>query len=346
MTNDEALTVAEAVFALTNYFRRDTPEDKEALQQEIIALANNIILVDQAGLVRLNENLIKSGRKVWDFIAEHNFACDLLRSFPGIPIDYEPEEQKRPIDFVFTTNGVTFWIQMKRLAPTERENRQRKVFDELKSRLKQIPIGLFVYANISQDFEHKDIEPLAKSIEESVSKMERGSGSFRSPISSARAKYSWHPPSSQSLNELTLGAYGDYGMVNCTGLEANQIRNSLAKAASAFASPNDSKNICLVAMESDDTKNIDLGEAFFGTEVFRVGQNGTVWYRDKDGFFRNSAYSSNVVGGIALRRKERRPISGYHYTLFMNPNFHRMENTIQDVFRLETVIHFNDYIDA
>lgn len=86
---------ARIIFSRTKYCQTEREEDQERLEYEVEKLAQNMQALDDCGLHKLNISVIKSGRKVWDFIAEHNFAYELLKANPGLRIDYEPDEYSK-----------------------------------------------------------------------------------------------------------------------------------------------------------------------------------------------------------------------------------------------------------
>jgi len=118
----------------------------------------------------------------------------------------------------------------------------------------------------------------------------------------------WSPP--KALSELTLGVSGDLGIVDITGQNKAQIKQSLLKAAGAFSWKTDRKNINLIVMEADNKQDIDICDALFGTEYEIVGptDGGYIhsWSRDKDGLFSERDFSEKVAGVIAIKRKKER----------------------------------------
>src|SRR5438034_580138 len=115
--------MARKIFARTKY---------QATDEDIQRLSKNIALLGSRGLDSLNKRLIEGGRKVWDTIAEHNFASQLaLSQNSSVPIQYEPPEIKPPPDFKIEKEGIIYWLQMKKLAESERENRQKKIMKQI-----------------------------------------------------------------------------------------------------------------------------------------------------------------------------------------------------------------------
>ena len=91
---------------------------------EIQKLANNMRMLEERTMTKLNRRLLKSGRNIWDTFSEHNFAVKLISYHnQNVQISYEPDEGlRRPSDFKIVLGGLTYWIQMKRLSNLEREN--------------------------------------------------------------------------------------------------------------------------------------------------------------------------------------------------------------------------------
>ena len=134
--------------------------------EEIKQLSSRILALESRGLSQLNKRLSEVGRKTWDTIAEHNFGYELIKYHPhDIPILYEPNEfegrtLRRPIDFVIKKHDLTFWIQMKKLSRTERENRHSKAVEQIERLTKGIRVSKFFWCNLSEDFDFSDVEPL------------------------------------------------------------------------------------------------------------------------------------------------------------------------------------------
>src|SRR5688572_6681691 len=72
---------ARAVFGRTKY---------SPLVRDVWALAANMGRLRAAGLQGLNDRLLAVRTNIFDTIAEHNFACVLLRRFGPQSILYEP----------------------------------------------------------------------------------------------------------------------------------------------------------------------------------------------------------------------------------------------------------------
>ena len=149
--------IARKIFAKAKY---------QATEEDIKRLSNNMTLLKARELGNLNQRLIEGGRGIWDTIAEHNFAVGLCSlQDPTITIRYEPSEglQRRP-DFKIGKGSITYWIQMKKLVPLGRENRQNKIIEQIKRETKDIKIKKFFSCDLSSDFTHSDVSELVKFI--------------------------------------------------------------------------------------------------------------------------------------------------------------------------------------
>lgn len=326
----------------------------EASETEKQELATRIAALEERGLSRLNKRLANANRNVEDVFAEHNFAYELIDKHPAdVPLLYEPKEYngrtlKRPPDFVLRKNGITFWIQMKRLSKAERENRQSKIIEKIKERARKIPVNKFFGLSLSEDFACSDIETLIEFMSEvAADSIDNNEYPY---LSSGRikAKLTFWKPNKAILQGLTMGVAEDLNFVNVTGQGREQIRRSLINAAKAFEWNTDDENINLVAIEigTERRHKIDLGEAVFGDEVVTCHNNKTQWRRRENGFFASSAFSHKVAGVIAVTRKESRLTSRYNKLLFTNERFNNKREQICLVMDFDEIKVFNDWIDA
>ncbi|MDD2211700.1 MAG: hypothetical protein PHV56_01790 [Clostridia bacterium] len=338
---------AREIFSRTKYCQTQREKDKECLEQEVDKLAVNMITVHNKGLYNLNENLIKSGRKVWDFIAEHNFAIELLKADRNVPIEYEPNYKQKPPDFVVIKNGITFWLQMKKSAINERDNRQDKIFDSIAKRIENVKQAKLIELNISEQFTGADVVPLVSLIEEELVKNEDEKYFYYPNVGEPKAKFLFLSPNKIVLNHLKFGFIGDLDVIECTGEDSEQIRKGLLKASKAFDWDIDSKNLNLVVIEADNKKDDDIGEACFGTENIVAYPNGAIsWSRMGDGFFNIPEYITKVAGVIIVRRDQSKPIPlSYSKTLFINEKYRDRIDEIEQVIYIDKVIGFSDIIN-
>ena len=323
--------------------------------EEIKQLSSRILALESRGLLQLNKRLSEVGRKTWDTIAEHNFGYELIKYHPhDIPILYEPNEfegrtLRRPIDFVIKKHDLTFWIQMKKLSRTERENRHSKAVEQIERLTKGIRVSKFFWCNLSEDFDFSDVEPLVEFISNvAVDSIDEKKYLYPSPSPNhIKAEVTFWKPNKAMLEYLTLGGSGDLNYLNVTGESRNQIIGSLTNAAGAFDWEIDKRNINLIAIEIGNASHdiIDVGEAVFGNEVFNYGTNvRPAWYRENTGFFNDPNFSSKVAGVIAVQRKEHSPLCRYDKLLFVNEMHKDRLDRIQLVLDFDRIIFFNELI--
>lgn len=325
----------------------------KASEEEIKILAQRLLALEERGLSKLNKRLIEGGKMIWDTFAEHNFCYELIqRNTFTTPILYEPNEVEgkilnRPPDFVIQKEDSTFWIQMKSLSRTERENRQSKAVEQIKRLAKDIKVNKFFWCSLSEDFDSSDVKPLVEYISRVAENSAKDKKYLYPSQEHIKAEVTFWKPKKAVFEHLTLGGSGDLNCVDVTGGSRTQIRNSLNKAAGAFNWNTDIDNINLIAMEMGNFShdNIDLGEAVFGDEAVTYSTNGRHgWHRANNGFFYDSDFSSKVAGVIALKRKEHLPLSRYTKLLFINDKFKDMIDQIKLVMDFNRIIYFNELI--
>lgn len=325
----------------------------DASDEEIKLLAQRLLAFEERGLSKLNKRLMEGGKMIWDTFAEHNFCNELIEHNPSsTTILYEPNEVEgktlnRPPDFVIQKGAITFWIQMKSLSRTERENRQSKAVEQIKRLAKSIKVNKFFWCSLSEDFNSSDVKPLVEFISTVAVDSIKNKKYLYPSRDHIKAEITFWKPKKAVFEHLTLGGSGDLNCVDVTGDSRTQIRNSLNKAAGAFEWDTDNKNINLIAMEMGNIShhNIDLGEAVFGDEAFTYSTNGRQgWHRANNGFFYDPDFSSKVAGVIVLKRKEHLPLRKYTKLLFINDKFKDMIDQIKLVIDFDRVTYFNELI--
>ncbi len=292
--------MAEKLFAGTKY---------EATEEDIKRLADNMALLEERGLSKLNQRLIDSGRGVWATIAEHNFTVILVKHHnSSVPISYEPDINGRPPDFKVEKEDVTYWIQMKDLAKLERENRQDKIRQKIKTAAKEIEVPKFFSCMLSDDFKEDCLPELIAFIKNKASTAIEDESFLFTGANAQKAEIKFWQAKNIDLTELTLGYAGDLQIVNITGLAKDQIKQSLRNAVGAFNWEVNEKNINLIVMEADNKNDIDICDALFGTEyeIFNSSVGHVGWCRKEDGLFKESDFSKKIAGVIAIKRKPER----------------------------------------
>lgn len=292
--------MAEKLFAGTKY---------QATTEDIEKLADNMDVLEERGIGKLNQRLIDSGRGVWATIAEHNFAVLLVKSHDSsVSISYEPEINGRPPDFKVGIAGVTYWIQMKDLAKLERENRQDKTIERIKKDTKGIRVGKFFSCMLSDDFKEDCLPKLIAFIGDKAPTAKEDESFLFTGENAQKAEIKFWQAKEIDLTELTLGYAGDLQILNITGLAKDQIKRSLRNAVGAFTWEVGVQDINLIVMEADNKKDIDICDALFGTEyeLFNGSVGYLEWSRKDDGLFKDHDFSKKVAGIIAIKRKPER----------------------------------------
>ncbi len=322
---------ATDVFELTKYQASDT---------DIQKLSSNIKVLEDRAMTKLNRRLLEGGRKIGDTFAEHNFAIKLISYLKqNAEISYEPDEGlRRPPDFKIILDGLTYWIQMKRLSNMERENRQNKIVHKIKERAKKIDISMFFGCYLSEQFLEIDIPDFIVFLVKKLSNPEKGKKYSFPNEENTKATVAFWYPNGREISSLTLGISGDLDVVEQTGLAKKQIKQSLINAAGAFEWYVNHNTINIIAMDADKYEDIDICDAVFGTE-FEMG-NQSAWSREKDGFFLLPDFLNKVAGVIALKSKERSPVSDYFATLYVNDVFKDRSSDFNRLLSFENVIHF------
>jgi len=295
---NDYVSLARTIFAGTRY---------EASEEEVKKLADNMALLEKRGLGKLNKRLGDSGRKIWNTIAEHNFAIMLVSQHCSTTaISYELPGLRRPPDFKVKIGGITYWIQMKDLSKLERDNRQDKIIQRIKREANTIKVGKFFSCTLSDGFKEDCLPELMNLIKEKAESASEGEVFIFTSTNNQKAKIKFWSPRKIALSELTLGAAGDLEVAEITGLEKEQIKQSLLNAKGAFNWEVKSQNINLIVLEADNKEDIDICDAVFGTEdeLFVGGKHS--WCRKEDGLFSDSDFSSKVAGVIAIKRKRER----------------------------------------
>ncbi|MET1171349.1 hypothetical protein [Paenibacillus amylolyticus] len=344
--------LAESILSNTTY--KNSLEETERLAEQISFLEN-------VGLSELNKILANNSkgslRNFRDFIAEHNFGTDLVKH-NGLTtvIEYEPNRFNRPPDFVSEKGGVSFYVQMKALSSGERDNRRVKLHNKLKQELQKINYGKFISIDLAEDFSELDMTNLIAEIREKLGTYKdnqdyffpaeelddasQGEQQFLLGLIEPKARITFHQPNMQVLSNLTLVSTGDLRMIELTGEVEAQIKNSLVKAIGAFEWNSNISHINLIAMEADRYDDTDISEALFGTSVHIKSSSFHGVRRDPNGFFGDTKHIQKVCGVIALRRNDSTLISSYRKTLFINPNYESIVDTIGNFVDIDEVITY------
>jgi hypothetical protein len=367
---EDYLNIARRIFNGTRY---------KASNEDIKRLADNMTLLEKRGLNKLNKRLIDASKhtKIFETIAEHNFAVILVTKHnTSIPIIYEPEDMQRPADFKVEIENITYWIQMKDLSKLERENRQDKLIQKIKEKVKEIKVGKFFSCMLSDDFKEGCLPELINFLKDRAASAGEGESLLFTSKNNQKAKIEFWPPTNVDLLHLTLGIAGDWIAVELTGQTKEQIKQSLLNAAGAFNWEVDQRNISLIVMEADNKEDIDICDALFGTEYEIIGKDSHSWSRKDDGLFGNPDFSKKVAGVIAIKRKREQsekifplspeaaeyakycgmtheqieealkwknpgPIADYSLILYMNNKFKHLLEDIKRFLSFDKIVYYN-----
>jgi len=340
--------VDESSLLLATKILERTPHNNSP--EEIMNLGKQIALLSEQDMLKLSVTLLNntrnSLRNFRDFIAEHNFGADLVRKNNNkeYVIEYEPDRFQCPPDFVITRNEVTYFLQMKKLSLSERENRRTKLIQEMKRGFEKIPCCKFISLKFHESFDGADANQLISFLSSTVLALPEGTEySFPPNGDNPKATYTVYSPNIKSLNHLTIGVTGDLNMVEVTGEAESQVIGSLTKASGAFDWDTDEQRINLVVMEADHYDNIDISQAVFGTEIYLMNPQGKyAWKRGSEGFFSIKEYATKVCGVIAVRRSDYALITSYKKTLFINEPFKHMIDRILEVVIIDEILTISD----
>lgn len=297
---EDYLSSAREIFKYTRY---------DASDEDIKKLADNMLLLENRGLGKLNKRLVDARKhsKIFETIAEHNFAVKFISQHSyKVTISYEPDlGSRRPPDFKVEKENVTYWIQMKDLSKSERDNKQDRLIQTIKEKAKEIKVSKCFSCMVSDDFKDDCVPELMDFLKEQLPSAAEGVRLRFISENKQKAEITFWYPSGRELSELTLRCAGDLETLNLTGLTCEQIKKSLLNAVGAFNWEVDENNINLIVMEVDNIDDIDICDALFGTEheVFNSVKGHLGWSRNNDGLFSNIDFSRKVAGVIGIKRK-------------------------------------------
>lgn len=331
----DCLSIAKDAFARTKYV---------ASCRDVFALAKNMVLVERAGLGQLNQRLRNARTKIFDTIAEINLAAALMRHLKDkATINYELNGfGNRPVDFAIQLGAVTFWLQMKRFANLQRENRRDQMLRTIAQRALLIPTTKFFDCALSETFVETDIPALEVHLA-TIAPASVDGQHYDFLLGELKARTEFWLPGSTKLKGLTLGSAGDLRPVDIAGLAADQVRGSLRNAVGAFSQPLSSTQINLLVAEADKYEDIDVGDACFGTEteLLHVGAPPG-WTREPNGVFREVELRDKVAGLLVMRRTDKsKPVCEYDTLLFVNEPYSHLVPSVQELLPIRFVARYN-----
>ncbi|MEK3722291.1 hypothetical protein [Paenibacillus sp. FSL H8-0034] len=317
-------------------------------REDVFMLAENILLLENHDLHKLNEQLFLQRRKPNDILTEHTVAAELLRNHgSNIMIKYEPQIGKNT-DYVLTFNefeGKTFNIQIKNSNPTERENKRNKIIRNIKSEMKEVKVPRWYSITMHENFNSTNINGLIEFIKQNLHIPDNiGISYYADGVMLSKIKFS--KMTNPNVDCMLLGSTADMDMINITGEERNHFFGALCKASSSFDKQSDDNNINLIISETNTKDNIDVAAAIYGDELnfYNNVENNSGWTRAENGFY-HSNDSKNVTAIVSLKKNESRQISSFSKKVFFKHIHNDAGDAILSLLRLDRIIASNTYIN-
>jgi hypothetical protein len=295
-------------------------------QVDMDKLKEAIDYLNEKGLSDLCQKLLRStkARKFLEILTELNFTVQLLNSFPlskNSEVFYEPKDTKRPIDLVIKLDRINYFIQIKSLSNSIRENKQAQIIREIRSQIRLISSKRGLVVHISENFKKENVSEMIKFIKENLTKIDSEKFTFKAP-DNVIAEIKFHAVEKSFRDHLVLYSFGDLEAVEITGITKDQIKGALYNAVGAFEKDSSKQNINLIVSEIKSAHHsIDFADALYGT-TFSTDQNGIMRnHRDIDGLFMQENFSKKIAGVIVLHRKEMTLTSQYEKVVCSNPSY-------------------------
>jgi hypothetical protein len=319
-------------------------------QHDIKKLNVDINYLQEKNLSRISERLLSLNKphKFIETLTEFKFTVQLLKSFPSnakLSVEYEPNNTKRPIDLVIKYNEINYFIQIKSLSNSIRENKQSKIVREIRKHSKDIHRKRGVIVRISEAFSKEDVSKMMDFIKENLNKNDKEILIFNDN-NNVHAEIEFLTPTKSFRNHLSLYSFGDLEAANITGMTKNQVKSALEKAAGAFENNNSDNIINLIVSEirSDRLQAIDFAEAIYGTENFIIKNGRVITIRLNDGLFLQDDFAKKIAGIIILHKKDDRLTSDYERAICCNPSYDYLRS-ITDLIHDKVIERFT-WIDS
>lgn len=324
--------------------------DLRSNQLDVKKLNENIDVLQQWNLSKLSDRLLCSTKpsKFLETLTELNFTTQLIKSFPFntiTSIEYEPEDSKRPIDLVVTLNTTKYFIQIKSLSNSIRENKQSKIIREIRKQIKNISCNRGIMIHASEGFSKDHVSELMIFIKDNIDKKDGEKLMFLDG-NNVIAEIEFQTSAKSFREHLALYSFGDLEAVNVTGMTKDQVKKALEKAAGAFEINSSEQTINLIVSEirSDRSQAIDFAEALYGTEYCTFHNGKMLTHRDNDGLFLEENFAKKIAGIIVLHKREATLSSQYDRAICCNP-LHDYLRPITDLIH-ERIIERFTWIDG
>src|SRR5262245_43053214 len=207
------------------------------------------------GLEVVNVKVLESASgEVLDLIAEHNMAAMLVwRGFTGL--EHEPRSMSKPVDLVGMRDGLTYRIEVKRLAASEHNELHSRTMQALNAALQADTQSIMIDMSLHESFEAADINALVRHVKRTLREPRMDDVYTFAVDDEIVAPYRLRRA---SRGHPYVGILGDYlgEMRDVTGVDASRVLGKVRKAYAKFkVCPNDDA-VHLVVLEVDNT--IDL----------------------------------------------------------------------------------------
>lgn len=295
-------------------------------QSDIERLKEAIDYLHEKQLSDLCKRLLRSTKahKFLETLTELNFTVQLLKSFPSnqaLEIFYEPKDTKRPIDLVVKLDRVNYYIQIKSLSNSIRENQQAQVVREIRKLIKLISTKRGLILRVSENFKKENVSEMIEYIKKNLTKVDGEKFIFNGP-DNVIAEIEFHTAEKPFRDHLVLYSFGDLEAVEITNITKDQITAALCNAAGAFEKDSTENNINLIVSEIKSVHHsIDFADALYGT-TFSTFQDGSMRnHRDKDGLYLQENFSKKIAGVIVLHKKGATLAGKYEKVICSNPSY-------------------------
>lgn len=294
-------------------------------QTDIEKLYASINYLNGKKLSDLSQRLLRSTKphKFLETLTEINFIVQLLKSFSSstaLEVLYEPKETKRPIDVVIKFDNINYYIQIKSLSNSIRENQQSQVIKEIRRQIKPIPCIRGISIHISNNLKKEHVNEMIDFIKMNLAAHDNKKIIYNGSDNEI-AEIEFYTVEKPFRNHLFLHTFGDLEAVDITDMTKDQIKGALNNAAGAFEKNSSNEDINLIVSEIKRAKfqSIDFADALYGT-TFLMFQNGKMTnHRNNDGLFLQEDFSKKIAGVIVIHKKEAALTSQYEKVICINP---------------------------
>lgn len=307
-------------------------EDIKSLFLKLCYLKNN-------NLEKLASRLLEQNKvsKFPETLTEVNFSFQLLNSLrsnkSGFMAYYEPKTGVRPIDLIIEYNNKKYFIQIKYLSSSIRDNKKNKIVKEIERQSKAIKANRGFSLRVSENFTIDQVNELMGFIKINLRKKDNESFKF-SGKNGGNAEIELQTPQNNVRQHLVLYSFGDVKAVDVTGEAKEQVKTALLNAAGAFESNSSAENVNLIVSEITNNRreSIDFAEALYGTEFFTFsnGDSHARAHRKNDGVFQQEDFAKKIAAVIVVHRNNSALVSDYEKVICTNPAYDHI-NSITDL---------------